>query len=286
MAFAIGVACDRGVGAAGGGRDRNEDNYLIAANKQVRYRHGDRERTTPVDGEGALVAVLDGMGGHDDGHIASEAAAKILAKLFQPGTPPNPERALLRYVRDAHRTLHWKVAERGPVTMGTTVAVAWLLHGTASWVNVGDSRIYRYRLGDLELLTLDHTRNEFARRDGATFVPDGADHLAQSFIYGSRGMGDNSHLRLEPGLDSGTIALQPHDVLLLCTDGVWGALAPERIADLLHEHPEPQDAAHHLVQAALEAGATDNLTALVVRMVEDAPPHVEWTDNFDALRTL
>ena len=170
--------------------------------------------------------------------------------------------------------------------MGTTLVVAWLLRGTFSWVNVGDSRLYRYRDDTLELLTLDHTRNEFARRDGRPEVAPELDHLSQNFIFGSRGLGDNASLRLEPGLDSGTEPLEPGDVLLLCSDGVWDFVDSERIADILQRNAEPQVATDTLVQAAMNAGSNDNLTALVVLVMEQKPPEFSWTDDFDVLRTL
>ena len=192
---------------------------------------------------------------------------------------------MLRYVRESHERLHWKTAEAG-ASMGTTLVVAWLLRGTFSWVNVGDSRLYRYRDDTLELLTLDHTRNEFARRDGRPEVAPELDHLSQNFIFGSRGLGDNASLRLEPGLDSGTEPLEPGDVLLLCSDGVWDFVDSERIADILQRNAEPQVATDTLVQAAMNAGSNDNLTALVVLVMEQKPPEFSWTDDFDVLRTL
>ena len=186
MGYRIGVVCTVGVGPDRGGRGRNEDNFLVCHDELVRYvDEGTEQREDCERGDGTVVAVCDGMGGHDDGHVASLTAAKVMSRLYRPGVPTNPERALLRYVRESHDALHSRAAESGPVTMGTTLIVAWLLHGTVSWVNVGDSRLYRLRDQQLELLTRDQTRNEFARRDQATMVPDEGDHLAQNFIYGS-----------------------------------------------------------------------------------------------------
>ena len=169
--------------------------------------------------------------------------------------------------------------------MGTTVMVAWLLHGTVSWVNVGDSRLYRFRDNNIELLTMDHTRNEFARRDGRAMVPDIGNHLAQNFIYGSRGLGDNSTLRIEAGLDTGTLPLEPGDVLLLCTDGLWAFTDSLDLARVLAAQPDASKAAQELVDIAMSRGATDNITALVVAVDEQAPPTVQWTDDFDSLST-
>jgi protein phosphatase len=169
--------------------------------------------------------------------------------------------------------------------MGTTLTIAWLLHGTVSWVNVGDSRLYRMRDQYLELLTLDQTRNEFLRRDSATVTPADGNHLAQNFIYGSRGLGNNAGLRLEPGLDSGTLPLKPGDVLVLCTDGLWGFVDPEDIVDALLTNPDPSTAARVLNRAAMAGGSPDNITTLIVVVEDAAPPVVEWTDDFDALRS-
>lgn len=286
MPYRIGVACSTGVGPERGGRARNEDNFLICCDGRVRYLEEQAERVLDRPGDGVVVAVCDGMGGHDDGHVASLTAAKVLSRLYQPGVPSNPERALLRYIRDSHLTLHYKAAEHGPVAMGTTVTIAWLVHGTLSWVNVGDSRLYRLRGDELELLSLDHTRNEFARRDGRTMISADDDHLVQTFIYGSRGLGDNTALRLEPGLDSGVAPLESEDVLLLCTDGVWGSLDADHIARVLAAQADPQLAADELVRDAIARGTTDNLTALVVAVGPQEPPVVEWTDDFDILRTI
>ena len=269
MAYGIGVVCSLGVGSDRGGRERNEDNYLVCHNGVVSYLDGDIERQVEATGTGTLLAVCDGMGGHDDGHIASAAAVKVLAKLYRPGLPRDAAQALRRYLRDAHLRLHDRARERGPVQMGTTVTVCWLLPFTVAWAQVGDSRAYLYRDGELRRLTPEHTRNTFAMRDGLPTTPEG-DQLVQSFIYGSRGLGDNRSLRLEAGRDSGAERVQPRDRLLLCTDGVAGVVDDVSLGEVLRHTPDPQAAAVACVERAIARGATDNLTALVVRIDDPA----------------
>lgn len=281
MAYTVGVVCSVGVGAARGGRSRNEDNYLICQDNQVTYMDGDQERRAVGGGDGVLVAVCDGMGGHEDGHVASSAASRVLAKLYRPGTPKDPPRALLRYIQDAHERLYWKARAKGPVQMGTTVSVCWLLNGCAAWAHVGDSRIYLFRNDRLTQLTHDHTQNEFNRRDGRPATAEGS-ALAQSFIYGSRGIGDNTRLRLEPGLDTGNEPLQAGDRLLLCSDGLWGAVDDASISDALRNTPEPQAAAVALTERAIARGSTDNITVLVIRVDTPARDAMEeWDDDGD-----
>jgi protein phosphatase len=267
MAYSIGLVCSVGVGPERGGRSRNEDNYLICQEGRISYRVDDGERTEHADGAGVLLAVCDGMGGHEHGDLASTVAVRVMAKLYASGRPRDPDRALHKYVLDAHRRLHERAAVGGKVSMGTTLTACWVLGGHASWVQVGDSRLYVFRDDHLECLTPDHTRREFARRDGVTEGEE-AENLAQNFIFGSRGLGDDAELRLEAGRDSGRYRLERGDRLLLCTDGLWGAVDDVSVADVLRHTPDPQAAAVACMERAIARGSTDNITVIVARVEE------------------
>lgn len=282
--FSVGVVCDIGVGPAQGGRERNEDNYLICHQGLVCYHVGGEESRLGQPGSGLLVAVCDGMGGHADGDVASTTAAKVLAKLYQPGSPHRPAKVLLKYVLESHRQLHWAARQDGPVGMGTTLTAAWLVNGQAAWAHVGDSRLYLHRNQQLLQLTSDHTRNEFARRDGRPTTPDG-EHLVQTFIYGSRGLGDNAALRLEQGRDSGAEVLHEGDRLLLCSDGLTSVVDDVQITKVLSEISDPQAAADHLKDLALRQGSRDNITVLVIRVDSiTQEPHSGDDDPDDTVR--
>jgi serine/threonine protein phosphatase PrpC len=269
MAYVVGIQCALGVGPERGGRKRNEDNFLVIQGGSSRRLGPDGNALEDVSAvPGLLVAVLDGMGGLDNGHLASSSAARALAGLQRSEVPRDPERAHRRFVMEQHKRLHREAKERGPVAMGTTVTAVWLISGVAAWVSVGDSRCYLWRGERLVQLSRDQTRSEFARRDGLAFV--GPDHLVQSFLFGSRGLGDNSALRLDPGLDTGTLALEPGDRLILVTDGVWSCLEPDALAAIAASSDDPNTVALGLLDAAIAAGATDNVTAAVVRV--DAVP--------------
>lgn len=280
MAYRIGIVCTVGVGPERGGRAENEDNYVVCEGDVVRFLDDGEERAEPGHGDGVLLAVCDGMGGHEHGQVASTTAARVLAKLFRPGVPRDPAKTLLKYIQQAHRQLHERARAVGPVRMGTTLTACWILNGKASWAHVGDSRLYLFRADTLIRLTPDHTRNEFARRDGLP-PHEGGDHLCQTFIFGSRGLGDNASIRLDAGLDSGSDRLMEGDLLLLCSDGLTGTVDDDSVADLLRRHPDPQQAADALLAAAIARGSTDNITVLIVRV--DATPHDgdPWADETD-----
>ncbi len=261
----IGVVCTRGIGPERGGREENEDNYLVCRDGQARFRSGPRETVEVAEGSGVLVAVADGMGGHAHGDLASEAAVQALARFYRKGRVSDPEAALHGFVLRAHRRLHRKLAEHGPVNSGTTLTAAWVLGDRAYWVHVGDSRLYHYRDGALRRLTRDHTRKEFAARDGREYLSD-KDYLVQSFVFGSRGLGHDEDLRIDAGTDTGAVRLEPGDRLLLCSDGVTGAVPDHRLRDALMDAPEPNACASWLVDRAMAKGTDDNITALVVRV--------------------
>ena len=280
MGYLFGVVCERGAPVEAGGRERNEDSFLLCASREARFVVEGEERRRPVDGDGALLGVFDGMGGHDQGHVASAAAARVLAKLYQPGAPSRPARVLLRYLRQSHDTLHRRtLGPDGRGTMGTTATVAWLLRGQLHWAHVGDSRLYLWRRDRLSQLTEDQTRNAFLRRDGRPTEPNGQG-LAQSFIFGSRGFGHDAQLRLEHGRDSGSEPLEAGDRLLLCSDGISGVLDDERIRELLASPVSPDAHARALADAAVAAGSLDNITALVVHVDPRPDALVDtWTDD-------
>jgi serine/threonine protein phosphatase PrpC len=93
-------------------------------------------------------------------------------------------------------------------------------------------------------------------------------NLAQNFIFGSRGLGDDAELRLEAGRDSGRYRLERGDRLLLCTDGLWGAVDDVSVADVLRHTPDPQAAAVACMERAIARGSTDNITVIVARVEE------------------
>ena len=229
----------RGIGPERGGRQRNEDNYLVCHAGEATYLHDGNVATEAREGVGSLIAVCDGMGGHQAGDLASLTAARALTRLYQNDLPAAPARAMLRFVKETHNQLHWKIRERGEVKLGTTLTACWIIHGHMAWVHVGDSRLYLIRDQNAFQLSPDHTRNEFLSRDGKANIASG-NHLAQSYIYGSRGLGDDASLRLEYGLDASLEKLHGGDRLLLCSDGFSGVVDQDAMKDILTQHPNSQ----------------------------------------------
>jgi hypothetical protein len=134
--------------------------------------------------------------------------------------------------------------------MGCTFTAIVLRGRIAHVLHVGDSRAYRFGGDRLALLTTDHVR-------------EGTTGSGRSNIL-FRALGVETEVRL----DYATQPVALHDRFLLCSDGVHGYLAPEAIADILRERSASEDSARALVAAALDAGSTDNCTAMVIDVVE------------------
>ena len=224
-----------------GKRARNEDYVaaLLGSPAQIAAR-------------GIVAAVADGLGGHKGGRQASE----LTIRSFFDGYAALPEtlgvhRAVARALGPVNAWVHAQ-GRTDPALegMATTLTALILLRRSAHVVHVGDCRLYRSSAGRLEQLTQDHT---LGRGDLAHVL--------------TRAVGLGDALRF----DYAVIALRQHDRFLLCSDGVHGSLGDRRLRDLLADNAAPEVTAQAIVAAALDAGSSDNVTALVLDIV-DLPP--------------
>ncbi|MFT5685623.1 MAG: serine/threonine protein phosphatase PrpC [Myxococcota bacterium] len=263
--YTVGLICSTGAPPSKGGRSQNEDNYLLCRSGEIRFRDGNTEKVLHRSGHGMLAAVADGMGGHRFGDLAAAAAVQALSRMFYRERPSDPESALHSFFLQGHRKLRARAIQGQMGDIGTTLAAVWLIDHHAYWAHVGDSRIYHLRGETFTRLTRDHTRGEFATRDGRA-PPSHAGSLAQSFIFGSRGMGLDGDVRIDAGTDTGVQELMTGDYLLLCTDGLTSAVPDHRLASTLQEGREPSDCAAWLVERAIAAGSDDNITVMILRV--------------------
>ncbi len=236
-----------------GGREKNEDRMGYCYTRDA-----------------GLFAVADGMGGHPEGEVASQLALQTLSAMFQREAKPKLAEPL-RFLQDAiiagHHQLLRYATERALVDTPRTTLVACLLQGNAAfWAHCGDSRLYLVRGDKLVARTRDHSYTEL-QETLAQVVPMG-DRYNRNVLFtclGSPG---------KPVVDTtGPLLMHPGDRVLLCSDGLWGALSDQVITDILAHNPI-SDAVPELVERALrEAGAkSDNVTVLAVEWeaAEDA----------------
>jgi protein phosphatase len=233
-----------------------------------RLRHGGvtdigNVRATNQDqllAEGELVAVADGMGGHNGGEIASRLAVATVRETFS--ADPTAD-GLVDAVRAANRAV-WEQADADPDLhgMGTTIAAAAQVtirgEERLAIVNVGDSRAYRLRGGQLSRLSSDHSVAADLVRAGELSEADARTHPDRHVLTRVLGVRPD----IEPYVADGDLARA--DRLLLCSDGLFNELADDEIAATLGAFADPDAAADALVQLAKDHGGSDNITAVVV----------------------
>ncbi len=243
-----------GVASLPGPRPRNEDfaGAILGARP-------------PAERRDVACAIADGIGSARGGREAAETAVRgFLDGLWDVPETMELRRAGARILNALNSWIHAQGrADAGLIGMGCTFTALVLRGRLAHLFHVGDSRAYRLSADRLTRLTDDHVR----------------DDRGQSPVL-TRALGIEAELRL----DYTTLAVALHDRFLLCTDGVHGVLVDETIADILRVRSAPEDTARALVAAALDAGSTDNCTALVLDVV--SLPELRSDDVGSAIRAL
>lgn len=212
-----------------------------------------------------LFVVADGMGGAQAGEVASLTAIQA----FQEGLPEgSPESGLVNRISQANRTIFEQArADQSLSGMGTTITAAALDPGRehVAIAHVGDSRAYRLRQGILQRLTRDHSLVEEMRRRGQITEAQAEDHPQRSII--TRALGPEPEVQV----DVQSVAADPEDVFMLCSDGLTTMLGDEQIKDLISGATSLEAATRALIDEANRAGGRDNITVILFQ-VED-PRH-------------
>ncbi|MCU0976941.1 MAG: serine/threonine-protein phosphatase [Steroidobacteraceae bacterium] len=233
-----------------GHREENQDRAAVAA-----------------DDRAALLLVLDGMGGHSDGALAAEIGRKAVLEAF--AAEPHPLFDPLGFLHLTLGRAHEAVAGAGrglPLDQRprATCAVCLVQQGAAYWAHLGDSRVYHLRNGAVLERTRDHSHVEQLLRDGQIREDEVHGHPLRNFVEccigGEHGVPDMTLSRRRP--------LQPGDILLACSDGVWSNLRDAEIASFWSpDGPPLAEALSDLVDRAVQASAphSDNATAAALR---------------------
>ncbi len=214
-----------------------------------------------------LLAVADGMGGHFGGEIASrlciENLTHELVNQFHASANGRPDLPIVLQdaVKAAHKALfdHAQVyAEK--MTMGTTLT-AGLLHGArVELAQVGDSRAYLFRAGNLILLTQDQTIGNQLRSRGEDFGK--VDAQIQEMLVQAVGA------QAEVEVIMTAVDLELHDILLLCCDGLYKVVSPKEIVETLELEMGLSEKAALLVTRANEGGGPDNITVILAELCQ------------------
>ncbi|MFK7895103.1 MAG: Stp1/IreP family PP2C-type Ser/Thr phosphatase [Myxococcota bacterium] len=234
-------------------------------NQDAFGRFDDQER-----GE-ILLVVADGLGGHRGGETASKMAIKVLGERFSEGDG-DPSTRLVEAIRDANEKIYSAAKkDRTLDGMGTTVVCLLMTNDGRSFVaHVGDSRLYRLRGPRLETMTEDHSLVATLVREGVLTEEDAWSDPRRNQILRALGVRQEVEIEIAP------IELLPGDLYLLCSDGLNGMIQDPQIAQVAVQSHILENVAQDMIDAANEAGGTDNITCMLARIPDP--------DRFTTLR--
>ena len=237
------------------GRERSENEDFVGA-----YAPAE------PDARGSLFVVCDGMGGHAAGEVASRLAVETIVENWVGSTGGAAHQVMRASVRSANSVVFSASLDADTRGMGTTLTALALVGDEALEAvigHVGDSRAYRVRHGQCEQLTADHSRVGEMLRMRLITPEQAKTHPARSQL--SRSLGG------EPAVQVDIVRnpVMPKDAFVLCCDGVWDLVSMREIAHATAKGPA--DGAEELIALALDRGAPDNVTVVVVVVSADVP---------------
>ena len=231
-------------------------------------RQDNQDRAAVVASEdAALLLVFDGMGGHSDGAKAAETGLKVVQDLFMKATQPifDPQGFLYMALAKAHdEVVRIGVDVAVDFRPRATCAICLVQEGGAFWAHIGDSRIYQVREGEVLTRSRDHSHVEVLIQEGAISEEEAQDHPMRNFVECCIGgdapvpdMSITNRKKLEPG-----------DVLLACSDGLWSGLSDGDMADI--GKPGDNNLVENLKQLSMKAlnvnsPYSDNTTGTALR---------------------
>ena len=217
-----------------------------------------------------LLVLADGMGGHLMGEVAAQIAVDTLAASFQKDAQtriPDPDLFLIRSVGRIHAAIDEYTKKLNlPDSPRTTLVACVVQDGTAWWTHVGDSRLYLIRRGNIVVRTRDHTRVQQLVDQGRIREEAISSHPERNMLLQCLGGGHTP--RIEP---TASARLAKDDIVLLCSDGLWGPLTQRQLLGKLAEKGIIDALPELMTLAETRAGPEcDNLSVVAIGWGEDA----------------
>jgi len=225
--------------------------------------------------EAVLLVVADGMGGHAHGEVAAELTMRHIAAAFRRDAKPrlaNPDLFLFRAVGRSHGMLLREAMQLGLAdTPRTTVVACVVQDGHVYWSHIGDSHFYLVRRGQLQARTRDHSLVQKLVDEGRLHEDAASTHAERNRLL--QCLGGVQTPRVEP---TSHARLERDDILLLCSDGLWGPLTQSQLLDGLAGAALGEAIAQLAALAETRGGpGCDNISALALAWEEDAVPQRE-----------
>jgi len=232
------------------------------ANNEDSYAYWEPDDDSDYQRKGRLAIVADGMGGHEGGQEASSLAVRTMQEVYADSHGGDIKSLLMAAFQAAHDAIR-KYAVQHPELrgMGTTATAIVLLSGDLYYAHVGDSRLYVVRDAKVSRLTHDHSYVTRLVDSGLITEEEAENHPQRHILTSALGVGPE----FSPDMSDQPIELEAGDVLVLCTDGLWGVVTDSEIAQAVTTK-SASEACRALVDLAKEHGGPDNITLQVLRI--------------------
>jgi len=214
--------------------------------------------------KGRLAVVADGMGGYEGGQEASRLAVETLMAVYRDaeGNDDDPQAALIAALQSAHEQIRqYSFAHPELRGMGTTCTAAAIVQDELYFVHVGDTRLYLIRDGQITRVTRDHSYVGRLVEAGMLSAEEAEHHPQRNILTAA--LGTNPELIMDA--PEQPEPLRPADVLVICTDGLWGLVRDPEILDIV-ESNSAEKAGRELIARAKERGGPDNITVEILRL--------------------
>jgi serine/threonine protein phosphatase PrpC len=228
--------------------------------------------------KGRLAVVADGMGGYEGGQEASRLAVETLMAVYRDSAALNPQGALIEALQAAHNEIRqYSFAHPELRGMGTTCTAAAIVRGATEptqeptlagtqndalyFVHVGDTRLYLIRNGQITRVTRDHSYVGRLVESGMISAEEAETHPQRNILTAA--LGTNPELIMDsPGKPQPLVS---EDVLLICSDGLWGQIRDSEILETV-ANQNAEKAGRALIDLARERGGPDNITVAILRL--------------------
>jgi protein phosphatase len=234
----------------------------LRQNNEDSFGYWEPEDDQQFQRKGRLAVVADGMGGYEGGQEASRLAVETLVEVYRDFGGDDPQAALVEALQTAHEQIReYSFAHPELRGMGTTCTAAAIVQDALYYVHVGDTRLYLIRDGQITRVTRDHSYVGRLVESGMISAEEAENHPQRNILTAA--LGTNPDLIMDsPGRPE---PLRPEDVLLICSDGLWGLVRDSEILDAV-ENKSAEQAGRELIELARERGGPDNITVEILRL--------------------
>ena len=234
----------------------------LRQNNEDSYGYWEPEDDRQFLRKGRLAVVADGMGGYEGGQEASRLAVETLVEVYRDFGGDDPQAALVEALQTAHEQIReYSFAHPELRGMGTTCTAAAIVQDALYYVHVGDTRLYLIRDRQITRVTRDHSYVGRLVESGMISPQEAENHPQRNILTAA--LGTNPDLIMDsPGQPE---PLRPEDVLLICSDGLWGQVRDSEILDAV-ENKSAEQTGRKLIELARERGGPDNITVEVLRL--------------------